>query len=221
MDAHRLKRIEGTWYKEGKRVVTGGLHDKRTIIEAHHRSPMYGHPGIKRTAQLVTRQYWWLQLIQDIMDYVKGCAECQRHKVNTRPTRAPLQPIFPMPEAMPFATIALNFITKLPISQGYDSILTITDHDCSKVVILIPCHEEITAEGVAGLLIKYLFVRFGLPTKMISNRDPRFASKLMREMCNIVGVKQNISTAYHPRTDGQSERSNQWVEQYLRFYVNE
>ncbi len=85
--------------------------------------------------------------------------------------RAPLQPIFPMPEAMPFATIALDFITKLPISQGHDSILTIMDHDCSKAVILIPCHEEIMAEGVARLLIKNLFVRFGLPTKMISNRD--------------------------------------------------
>ncbi len=221
VDAHRLKRIEGTWYKEGRRVVTGGLHDKRTIIEAHHKSPVYGHPGIKRTAQLVARQHWWPQITKDVMDYVKGCAECQRHKVNTRPTRAPLQPIFPTPEAMPFATIALDFITKLPLSQGYDSILTITDHDCSKAVILIPCHKEITAEEVAGLLIKHLFVRFGLPTKMISDRDPRFASKLMREICNIVGVKQNISTAYHPRTDGQSERSNQWVEQYLRFYVNE
>ncbi len=92
------------------------------------------------------------------MDYVKGCAECQRCKVNTRPMRASLQPIFPTPEAMPFATIALNFITKLPMSQGYDSILTITDHDCSKVVILIPCHEEVRAEGVARLLVKHLFV---------------------------------------------------------------
>jgi len=221
VDAHRLKRVEGTWYKEGKWVVTGGLHDKRTIIEAHHKSPVYGHPGIKRTAQLVARQYWWPQLIRDVMDYVKGCTKCQRHKVNTRPTKAPLQPIFPTPEAMPFATIALDFITKLPMSQGYDSILTITDHDCSKAVILIPCQEEIMAKGVAGLLIKYLFVRFGLPTKMISDRDPRFASKLMREMCDIMGVKQNISTAYHPRMDGQSERSNQWVEQYLQFYINE
>ncbi len=103
------------------------------------------------------------------MDYVKGCAECQQHKVNTRPTKVPLQPIFPIPEAMPFTTITLDFITKLPISQGNDSILTIMDHDCSKAVILIPCQEEIMAEGVARLLIKHLFVRFGLPTKMISN----------------------------------------------------
>ncbi len=135
--------------------------------------------------------------------------------------KAPLQPIFLTPEAMPFATITLDFITKLPISQGYNSILTIMDHDCSKAVILIPCHKEITAEGVAGLLIRHLFVQFGLPTKMISNRDPQFASKLMHKICNIVGIKQNISTTYHPRMDGQLECSNQWVEQYLWFYVNE
>jgi len=158
VDVHRLKKIEGTWYKDGQRAVTGGLHDKHTIIEAHHKSPVYGHPGIKRTTQLVARHYWWPQLNKDVMNYVKGCAECQRHKVNTRPTKAPLQPIFLIPEAMPFATITLDFITKLPISQGYDSILTITDHDCSKVVILIPCCKEIMAEGVARLLIKYLFV---------------------------------------------------------------
>ncbi len=70
---------------------------------------------------------------------------------------------------MPFATIALDFITKLPLSQGYDLILLIMDHDCSKAVIFIPCCEEVTAEEVAGLLIKHLFVQFGLPSKMISN----------------------------------------------------
>ena len=108
-------------------------------------------------------------MIRDVMDYVKGCAECQRHKINTWLMQAPLQPIFPTLEAMPFATIALDFITKLLVSQGYDSILTIMDHDCLKAVILVPCCEEIMAEEVAGLLIKYLFVRFRLPTKMISD----------------------------------------------------
>jgi len=129
------------WSKDGQQVVTGGLHDKCTIIEAHHNSPVYGHPGIARTTQLVAQQYWWPHLPKDTMDYVKGCVECQWHKVNTRPTKVPLQPIFPIPEAMPFATIALDFITKLPISQGNDLILMIMNHDCSKAVILIPCQE--------------------------------------------------------------------------------
>ena len=122
---------------------------------------------------------------------------------------------------MPFETVAIDFITKLPVSQGYDSILTITDHDCSKATIFIPCVEEISGEETAILYAKHVFARFGLPSKIISDRDPRFASKFTRELCKTLGIHQNISTAYHPRTDGQSERSNQWLEQYLRFWVNE
>jgi hypothetical protein len=122
---------------------------------------------------------------------------------------------------MPFETIALDFITKLPVAQDCDLILTITDHDCTKMALFIPCQEEITAEGTAALYVKHVFTRFGLPSKIISDRDPRFASKFTRELCRILGIQQNISTAYHPRTDGQSERTNQWLEQYLRFWVNE
>jgi hypothetical protein len=81
------------------------------------------------------------------------CAECQRHKVNTQPTKAPLQPIYPKPEAMLFETVALDFIVKLPISQGCDSILMVTDQGCTKAAIFIPCNEDITAEEMAILYI--------------------------------------------------------------------
>ena len=155
-----------------------------------------------------------------MIQYVRGCAECQHHKVNTRPTKAPLTPIFPEPKANPFEVIALDFITKLPKSQKYDSILTITDHDCSKASLFIPCMEEIMAEGVAKLFVQRVFRYYGLPRKIISDRDPRFTSKFARELCRLLGIKQNVSTAYHPRTDRQSERTNQWLETYLQFFVN-
>ena len=90
---------------------------------------------------------------QDIQEYVKGCAQCQQNKVNTHAIKAPLCPITPETEALPFQTIALDFIVKLPPSGGYDSILTITDHDCTKMMIAIPCNETISAEGVADLYL--------------------------------------------------------------------
>src|ERR1700761_9447966 len=164
---------------------------------------------------MIERYYWWPRLHQEVLDYVKGCADCQWIKVNNRPTKAPLQPIFPKPEALPFETIALDFITKLPEADGCDLILTVTDHDCSKAAVFIPCREEINAEETAALYIKHVFTRFRLPARIISDRDPRFASKFTRELCKILGIEQNISTAYHPRTDGQSECTNQWLEQYL------
>ena len=89
------------------------------------------------------------------------------------------------------------------------------------MVQFIPCTEEINAEETAALYAKHTFPSYGLPSKIISDRDPRFASRFTCELCKILGIKQNISTAYHPRTDGQSERTNQWLEQYLRFWVNE
>jgi hypothetical protein len=107
----------------------------------------------------------------------EGCAECQCHKVNNRPTKAPLEPIWAKSEATPFETVAIDFITKLPVSQGYDSILMVTDHDCSKATIFIPCVEEISGEETAALYAKHVFARYGLPTKIISNCDLRFALK--------------------------------------------
>jgi hypothetical protein len=157
---------------------------------------------------------------QEIRDYVGGCADCQRNKVNTQARKAPLTPIFPQPEALPFETVAMDFIVKLPLSNGFDSILTITDHDCMKAALFIPCNETIMAKGVAELYLQHVFKQFGLPRKIISDRDPRLAGKFAKALCAALGITQNMSTAFHPRTDGQSERTNQGLEQYLQFYVN-
>jgi hypothetical protein len=220
VDPHQLKKINGEWWKGQRKVITGDVEVRCNIIKNHHDLPTYGHPGISRTTDLVARYHWWPNLATEVQNYVKGCAECQRHKINTQARKAPLSPITPVREALPFQTIALDFIVKLPISNGYDSILTITDHDCSKAAIFIPCKETINAEGVAELYLRYVFPRYGLPTKIISDRDPRFTSKFMKELLHLIGATMNTSTAYHPRTDGQSERSNQFLGQFLRPWVN-
>ena len=89
-------------------------------------------------------------------DYVRGCGECQQHKVNNRPTRAPLQPIYPNDNATPFKVVALDFITKLPLSKGYDSILTITDQGCTKMTHFVPCNETITAEETTCIFLEVI-----------------------------------------------------------------
>jgi hypothetical protein len=122
---------------------------------------------------------------------------------------------------MPFKMVVLDFIVKLPKSQGFDSILTITDQGCTKMAIFVPCNEDITAEETAALYIKHIFTHFGLPTKVISDQDPQFMSKFMQSACKITGVKHAPSTAYHPRTDRQSERSNQWLETAIHFITNQ
>ena len=90
IDPHKLKKINDKWYKDRCLVVTGGLKDKRSIICRHHDVPAYGHPGINKTTQLVEQSHWWPCMKNDIMDYVKGCADCQLHKVNLQPTKVSL-----------------------------------------------------------------------------------------------------------------------------------
>ncbi len=156
----------------------------------------------------------------DTEEYVKGCAVCQANKINTHHQKLHLFPITTDPEAQPFEVVAMDFITKLPPSNGYDSILTITDHNCTKAVIFIPCNETITSEGLAKIYLQHVYPHYGIPKRLITDRGTQFISIFTRTLCETLGIKQNILSAYHPQTDGQSERNNQWLEQYLRHWSN-
>ena len=167
----------------------------------------------------MTHDYWWPNMKQTIMDYIKGCTTCQSRKNHPTKTKPPLYPIPSESFTLPFTSIAMDFIVKLPTSNSYDTILTITD-TFSKVSIFIPCKETTDAENTALLYTTYMLPHYGLPSWIISDRDPRFTATFTKELCWILRVDQNISTAYHPQTDGQSEWRNQCLEQYLRIFID-
>ena len=156
---------------------------------------------------------------KDVTEYVKGCTRCQAGKNQPNKPKPPLFPISLDTYSTPFTSIAMDFIVKLPLSETYDTILTITD-TFSKASIFIPCNETVNAEQTAKLYATYVLPHYGLPHRIISDRDPRFTSVFSRELCRTLGISQNISTAYHPQTDGQLERTNQRLEQYLRIFID-
>jgi hypothetical protein len=219
---HRAHGIEehprGIWQKDQALVIVGNDDLKRGVTHLFHNSQTAGHPRITKTTELIGQYYWWPEMQDFITHYVQGCTMCQMSKVNTYLMKPNLSPITPIKNTVPFQTIALDFIVKLPESQGHDSILTITDHNCSKVSIFIPCNETIDAIGTAALYAQWVFLHYGVPQKVISDRDPHFTAMFTKELCQMLGIKQNISMAYHPQTDGQSEHTNQSLEQYLRLY---
>ena len=219
-NTHQLIKLVSIWWKGEQIVVAGDNNLKRGVIHFFHNTPSAGHPRIGNTYELAKCDVWWPNMKQDIEQYVNGCAACQANKANTQPLKPAMIPITPE-HSLPFQTVAMDFITKLPKSGGYDTILTITDHDCSKATLFIPCKETITAEGVTALYMQHVYKQYGVPKKIISDRDTRFTSKFAKGLCKSLQIHQNISTAYHPRTDGQSERTNQWLEQYLRFWCDE
>jgi len=188
---------------------------RRDILQTLHDSPAAGHPGISNTWELVREQYEGPRLREFVEQYVKGCARCQESKTNVHRSKAPLQCFDTPVEEGPFQYVSMDLIMDLPKSQGFDSILTIVDQGCSKAAKFIPCTKMIDGTGIALEYLKHLVPWFGLPKRIISDHDPWFTSAFVKEMCKALGIQQNLSTAFHPCTDGQTEHMNAWIEQYL------
>ena len=119
----------------------------------------------------------------------------------------------------PWMHISAYFITKLPIAQGYNSILVVVDQ-LTKMVYFIPTTEKTLAEGLARLFRDNVWKLYGLLESVISDRGPQFVAGIMRELNKMLGIESKLSTAFHPQIDGQTERVNQELEQYLRMFTN-
>jgi hypothetical protein len=145
---------------------------KRGIMRLMHDLPMARHLGRDETLRKTQEWYYWPGMKNWISEYIKGCATCQQNKILTHKQQTPIFRI-PMEEnTRPFQRVTMDLITGLPPIDGKDAILTIVDQGCSRVAIFLPCNMAITGPGVAKLYHDYVFRWFGLPNKIISNRDP-------------------------------------------------
>ena len=187
------------------------------IIWLHHDTPIAGHGGQWKTVELVTRNYWWPGVTKEVKRYVEGCDQCQRMKNRAEMPAGKLRPN-QVPER-PWQHISVDFIMKLPVSKGHDSILVVCDR-FSKMSHFVATTEKTTAEGLARLFRDNVWKLHGLPESVISDRGPQFAAGMTRELNKMLGIETKLSTAYHPETNGQTGRTNQELEQYLRMYVN-
>jgi transposase InsO family protein len=187
-----------------------------------HDDPTAGHLGHKKTLTLVQRKYYWPKMNRDVKDYVEGCDICQRTKARRRKPAGEMQALS-LP-AKPFESISLNFITDLPPSKDsvtgnvVDSLLVIVDR-YTKEAEYIPCLKTTDAPMLAQLFIRFWFKDHGLPASIISDRGSVFTSRFWKELCFHLGITRGLSTAFHPQTDGQTERQNQAIESWLRCYI--
>jgi hypothetical protein len=191
------------------------------IMEECHSSPLAGHFGLKRTLEKVKRRYHWPGLKQDLKEFIDGCLYCKRAKPTRHAPYGHLQPL-PVPSG-PWASVTMDFITDLPPSRlnglVYDTILVVVDR-FSKQAHYVPTRKDLDAKGLAEVWTREVLRLHGSPDDIVSDRGPCMNSKYWKSFCHYMSTHAKFSTAYHPQTDGQTERQNQTLEQYLRIYCN-
>src|SRR5262245_24395962 len=202
----------------GKIYVPKDRDLRRHIVEQHHDSHIAGHPGRWKTIELVARNYWWPQMSRYIGTYVRTCDLCIRTKIQRQKPMGELHPLETPGER--WDKISVDFITELPDAHGYDAIMNVVD-SVGKRAHFLPTHTTITAEGAANLYFREIWKHHGLPRAVVSDRGSQFVAEFTRELYRLLDIRLATSTAYHPQTDGQTERANQELEQYIRLFVNE
>ena len=193
------------------------------IVKEIHETPTGGHQGVFKTHARLTRYYDFPDSRRRTQEIIRQCETCAKAKSSRHKPYGELQPL-PVPEK-PWDSVSMDFITKLPVSKEpgtgtkYDSIIVIVDR-LSKYAYFIPFQETHTASDTAHVFLKNVVSNHGLPKEIISDRDKLFTSKFWKALIEQLGIRHKLSTAYHPQTDGQTERTNQTLEQYLRCYIN-
>ncbi|KAI2647229.1 Transposon Tf2-9 polyprotein [Labeo rohita] len=160
------------------------------LLGAAHRSPGSGRPGSQRTLSLLQSRYWWPSVRRDTIRYVQSCSVCA---MSTSPCQLPTGKLVPLPiPQRPWSHIGVDFVTDLPAAEGNTTILGLP-----------------TAMETAEILFQHLFHHFGLPEEIVSDRGPQFISHVWKAFFKQLGVSVNLSSGYHPQTNGQTERKIQ------------
>lgn len=186
-------------------------------LQRHHDDRLVGHPGTRKTLAVLNRHYAWPGDSNDVKNYVASCQTCLRSKPSRQKKFGPLRPL-EAPE-LPWESVTVDRIVALPPSKGFTSIIVFVDR-FSKMAKFFPVMESFNAKDLAELFVKEIVYEYGTPLEIISDRGPEFASILWGNVCSLLKMNRKLSTAYHPETDGQTERVNQTLEIYLRQNCN-
>ena len=208
----------GLIYHKTQLYIPEQAEIKSQLLQEFHDIPISGHVGVAKTVDLLSRHYYWPKLHQDVKDYVGSCLACQSNKARNANLEGLAQSI-PHPPRR-WDQVSMDLITQLPRSRdGNDAIVVVVDK-YSKMLHCLPTTTTVNAPQLAKLFFNEIVKHHGLPSSIISDRDPRFTSSFWQQLWKQLGTKLAMSTAYHPQTDGQTERANRTIEEMLRAYVS-
>ena len=200
------------------RVYVPDFKDLRLrILQLKHDHPISGHWGFIKTYEQLRRDYYFPHMRKFIKEYCDTCAICPLAKTPRHKPWGLLKQL-EVP-TYPWQGITMDLITDLPESDSFDTILVIVDR-LTKMALFIPTTKSVTAEQFADLFILHVFAKHGLPENMTSDRGTQWRNEFFDSLSKLLRVQVRLSTAHHPQTDGQTERVNQILEQYLRIYCS-
>jgi len=208
-----IEKLDDLLYRRKRLWVPAELVPQ--VMESEHDTKVAGQMGQDKTIELIRRNFWWPKMNERITDFVRSCPECQKNKASRHQPYGLSSPL-ELPYA-PWQSIAMDFITDLPTSEGCDQLWVIIDR-FTKMAHFLPLKEK-TAANLARTFAKEVWRFHGLPTDIVSDRDSRFTSETWKELLRLLGIRPRMSTAFHPQTDRQTERLNQTIEAYLRAFV--
>jgi hypothetical protein len=205
---------QGTIWFEKRICVPQDPEFSKLILQEAHDSPYSIHPGNTKMYMDVKERFWWTNLKRDIAEYIALCDVCSRVKAEHQKPAGLLQPL-PVPE-WKWDNIGMDFITGLPKTRsGYDSIWVVVDR-LTKVAHLIPVKTTYTSAKLAKIYMSRIICLHGVPKSIVSDRGTQFTSHFWRQLHESLGTRLEFSIAFHPQTDGQTERVNQILEDMLR-----
>ncbi|GJY36987.1 putative reverse transcriptase domain-containing protein [Tanacetum coccineum] len=217
LEKHFERRDDGRIYFFDRIWIpsVGGV--SKLIMDEDHTSRYSIHPGADKMYYDLRDLYWWPGMKRDVAEYVSRCLTCSKIKSEHQKHSGLLQQ--PEIPEWKWEKITMDLVIKLPrSSSGYDAIWVIVDR-LTKSAHFLPIREDYKTEKLARIYINEIVARHGMPVLIISDRDGRFASHLWQALQEALGTKLHMSTAYHPETDGQSERTIQMLEDMLRACV--
>ena len=187
------------------------------VLSTCHEAKLAGHYGKRKTAELVLRKFFWPGMKKEVEEFCAACQVCGRSKSSRHRPYGPLMPL--AIAERPWSSVTMDFITDLPLSNGMTCVFTIVDR-MSKMAHFIPIPKIPDAEETASLFLREVVRLHGLPNEVISDRGSQFVSNFWKRLLELLDIKQCLSSAYHPQSDGQSERANQVLQQYLRCFIS-
>ena len=206
------------WTCDGLFYVPNDLELQRRLLHEVHDTPIGGHMGLAKTIARLTSSCWWPGMKSMIADYVRGCTTCAAIKPSMQKPAGLLRPL-PVPEK-PWRTITMDFVGPLPRTPDYFNYVLVVADKFTKRGHFIPTTTNITAKETAELLLQHVVRLQGLPEAIVSDRGHEFTAHLFQEVWAAMSTELRMSTAYHPQSDGQTERLNRELEQQLRAHAN-